>query len=143
MLAAARLVELPERHDDRGSLTFIEGGQHLPFSIRRVYYLHGTTPGARRGGHAHRELQQLFVAVAGTFDIELSDGDDARHFTLARPSVGLYVPQMLWRELDAFSTDAVCLVLASEHYGEADYFRDYDDFRNAMLAPHATVKEAE
>lgn len=131
-LPHARLVDLPKLGDERGHLTFVEGARHAPFDIRRVYYLYDVPGGSARGGHAHRELQQLIIAVSGSFDVVLSDAGGERRFSLSRPDQGLYVPRMVWRDLENFSAGAVCLVLASEPYDEADYYRDHDDFRRAV-----------
>lgn len=131
--ADCRIIELPRINDPRGNLTFIEGGRHVPFEISRVYYLYDVPGGAERAGHAHRELQQLIIAMSGSFDVVLDDGSDRRRYHLNRSYYGLYVPPMLWRELDNFSSGSVCLVLASAPYDEADYFRDYEVFRRAAL----------
>jgi acetyltransferase-like isoleucine patch superfamily enzyme len=129
-----RLIELPRITDPRGNLTFIEGGGHVPFEIRRVYYLYDVPGGAARGGHAHRQLEQLIVAASGSFEVVLNDGHEERRFSLNRSYFGLYVPRMVWRELENFSSGSVCLVLASQHYDEADYYRDYDEFLTAVGA---------
>jgi dTDP-4-dehydrorhamnose 3,5-epimerase-like enzyme len=128
-----RLVELPKVHDPRGNLTFIEGGQHVPFDIERVYYLYDVPGGAARGGHAHKQLEQLVIAASGSLEILVDDGvRQERHF-LNRSYYGLYIPRMVWRELDDFSSGSVCLVLASKHYDEDDYYRDYDEFLRAAM----------
>ena len=131
-LSDCRIIELPRIEDSRGSLSVVESGQHVPFEFRRVYYTYDVPDGVERGGHGHRELQQLFIAMAGAFDVVLDDGRDKRRFTLDNPHTGLYVCSMMWRSLDNFSSDAVCMVLASEHYDEADYFRGYDDYLEAV-----------
>ena len=123
-----RLIELPVIHDPRGNLTFVEGEQHTPFEIRRVYYLYDVPGGASRAGHAHRRLQQVIIAVAGSFDVILDDGRRREVIPLNRSYIGLLVPQYVWREIENFSSGSVCLVLASEHYDEADYIYDYDEF---------------
>ena len=122
------MVDLPKISDPRGNLTFIEGGRHVPFDIRRVYYLYDVPGGAERGGHAHKALHQLIVAMSGSFDVVLDDGSAKKKFTLNRSYVGLYVPLMTWRELENFSSGAVCAVMASHRYDEGDYYRDYDAF---------------
>lgn len=124
-----RLIELPKIGDPRGNLTFIEGGVHVPFAIERVYYLYDVPGGAERGGHAHRALHQLIVAMSGSFDVVLDDGRRRRQVHLNRSYVGLFVCPMIWRELTNFSSGSVCMVLASNRYDEADYYRDYAQFR--------------
>ncbi|MDR5702656.1 MAG: FdtA/QdtA family cupin domain-containing protein [Thermofilaceae archaeon] len=126
-----RLIQLPKVKDARGNLTFIEEGKHVPFEIRRVYYLYDVPGGALRAGHAHKALQQLIVAISGSFDVILDDGYERERFHLCRSYYGLYIPPMVWREIDNFSTGAVCLVLASDFYDETDYYRDYEEFLRA------------
>jgi dTDP-4-dehydrorhamnose 3,5-epimerase-like enzyme len=126
-----RVIELPRFSDHRGSLTVVEPDAQLPFEIRRVYYLYDTPIGAVRGGHGHRRLQQLIIAMAGSLDVELDDGASKRVFHLASPDRGLYVCPMIWRTLRNFAEDTVCLVLASERFDEADYFHNYDEFMSA------------
>ena len=123
-----RLVDLPKISDPRGNLTFIEGSSQVPFDIRRVYYLYDVPGGAERGGHAHKGLHQLIIAMCGSFDVLLDDGRGRRRFHLNRSYYGLYVCPMIWRELDNFSSGSVCLVLASNLYDESDYYRNYDEF---------------
>ncbi len=127
-LRHSRLVYLPRITDPRGNLTFVEGGEHIPFEIRRVYYLYDVPAGAERGGHAHRTLHQIIIPLSGSFDVILDDGRGWRRFRLDRPYRGLYVAPMTWRELSNFSSGSVCLVLASAHFDESDYLRDYRDF---------------
>lgn len=127
-LTDCRILELPKIHASRGNLTFIEGGNHVPFGIQRVYYLYDVPGGSDRGAHAHRNLQQLIVAMLGSFDVVLDDGRDIHRFHLNRSYIGLYVCPMMWRYLDNFSSGAVCMVLASSRYEEDDYIRDYQQF---------------
>src|SRR5260221_7166039 len=119
------LVHLPRIEDPRGNLTFIEAHCHVPFDIRRVYYLYDVPGGADRGGHAHKQLRQLIIAASGSFDVAVDDGRVRRSFRLDRAFLGLYVPAMHWRELVNFSSGSICLVLASAPYDETDYVRDY------------------
>lgn len=132
MLKDCKLLPLPKIHDPRGNLTFVEGGNHVPFEIQRVYYLYDVPGGAERGGHAHKELRQLIIAMSGSFDVVLDDGWERRRYHLNRSYQGLLVAPMMWRELDNFSSGAVCMVLASTKFSEDDYYRDYKDFRRAL-----------
>ena len=127
-IADCKLVDLPRINDPRGNLTFIEGGRHIDFDIQRVYYLYDVPGGSERGGHAHKALRQLIIAMSGSFDVHLDDGLHKRTVHLNRSYVGLYVCPMIWRELDNFSSGSVCMVLASNRYDESDYFRQYDEF---------------
>jgi len=130
-LPGCRLLDLQTIRDARGNLTVVEEENHLPFDLRRVYWLYDVPGGESRAGHAHRRLEQVFVAASGSFDIVLDDGRGRDRVTLNRSYYGLYVPRMVWREIEDFSSGAVCLVLASLPYDEDDYFRDYDAFRAA------------
>ncbi len=121
-------IKLPRLYNPAGSITAINNLQEIPFATKRVYYLYDIPGGESRGGHAHKSLQQLIVAASGSFTISLSDGKDKRVFQLSQPYNGLYVPPGLWRELDHFSSGAICLVLASTTYSEDDYIRDYQTF---------------
>jgi dTDP-4-dehydrorhamnose 3,5-epimerase-like enzyme len=126
-LDACRLVRLPTFVDDRGNLAVIEAMTDIPFEVKRVYYLYQFT-GAKRGGHAHKRLQQLFIALSGSFDVVLDDGRRKKTIRLSDPAEGLYICPMIWREIENFSPGSVCLVLASTHYDERDYFRTYEEF---------------
>lgn len=130
-LGACGMVDLPKISDPRGNLTFIEGGRHVPFDIQRVYYLYDVPGGAERGGHAHKGLHQLIIAMSGSFDVILDDGSQQKRVHLNRSYNGLYVCPMIWRELDNFSSGSVCMVLASNRYDEADYYRNYAEFLQA------------
>ena len=134
-IADCKLVDLPRINDPRGNLTFIEGGgRHIDFDIQRVYYLYDVPGGSERGGHAHKALRQLIIAMSGSFDVHLDDGTDKKIVHLNRSYVGLYVCPMIWRELDNFSSGSVCMVLASNYYDESDYFRNYDEFLRSAKA---------
>lgn len=123
-----KVIELPRIQDYRGNLTFIESGRHMPFDIKRVYYLYDVPGGATRAAHGHKALHQLMIAMSGSFDVTLDDGFEKKLFHLNRSYYGLYIPPMMWRDLDNFSSGAVCMVLASDYYDESDYFRNYADF---------------
>jgi WxcM-like, C-terminal len=129
-LSDCHLIDLPKISDPRGNLTFIEGNNHIPFDIKRAYYLYDVPGGAERGGHGHKKLQQLIIGISGSFDVILDDGYDKKRFHLSRSYYGLYVCPMIWRELDNFSSGSVCMVLASTPYEESDYYRDYQKFLN-------------
>jgi hypothetical protein len=127
-----KIVDLPKIQDPRGNLTFIEGSNHIPFDIQRVYYLYDVPGGSERGGHAHKDLHQLIIAMSGSFDVVLDDGSNKKRVHLCRSYYGLYVCPMIWRELDNFSSGSVCMVLASNKYDESDYFRNYAEFMQAL-----------
>ena len=128
----AQIVDLPKVSDPRGNLTFLEGSHHVPFEIRRVYYLYDVPGGELRGSHAHKECEEFIIAVSGSFDIVLDNGCMTNRYSMRRSYYGLYVPRMVWRTLDNFSSGSVCLVLSSHPYEEADYIRDYDRFLLAI-----------
>jgi dTDP-4-dehydrorhamnose 3,5-epimerase-like enzyme len=127
-----RLIELPQRLDRRGNLTFVEQGPYLPFDIRRTYWIYEVPGGASRGGHAYRRLEEMFIALSGSFDVVYDDGEDERSVSLNRSYLGLYVPPLVWRRLDNFSTNAVCLILASRPYEAEDYLYDRGEFLSAV-----------
>ena|ERR1700693_1614599 len=131
-LAECRIIDLPKIADPRGNLTFIETGRHVPYEIKRVYYLYDVPGGAERGGHAHRGLHEFIIAMSGSFDVILDDGKQKKRFHLNRSYFGLYVRPMIWRELDNFSSGSICMVLASNFYDESDYYRIYDEFIQAI-----------
>lgn len=125
-----KVFELPKISDPRGNLSFVESGRLIPFEFRRVYYLYDVPGGAERGGHAHKALHQLIIAISGSFDIHLDDGCAGKTFHMNRGNLGLYICPMIWREINNFSDGAVCMVLASDFYDESDYYRDYSLFKD-------------
>jgi dTDP-4-dehydrorhamnose 3,5-epimerase-like enzyme len=129
-----RIFQVPKILDPRGNLSVIESGQTIPFEIKRVFYLYDVPGGETRAGHANIKLQQFILAASGSFDVVVDDGIDRKTFSLNRSYYGLYVPGMIWRELTNFSSGAVCIVLASEHYNAADYHREYADFKTAAVS---------
>lgn len=126
------LVQLPVVPDHRGNLTFIEGQRHVPFDVKRVYYLYDVPSGSERAGHAHHELRQLIIAASGSFSVHLDDGENKETVFLNRSHIGLLMGPLVWRIIDNFSSGAVCLVLASMVYDEADYIRSYSDFQKVV-----------
>lgn len=124
-----RLIEIPKICDSRGNLSVIEGDT-IPFVSKRVYYLYDVPSGGERGGHAHKEQLELLIAVSGSFDVVLNDGNFEKIITLNKPNIGLLIPIGIWRELENFSSGSVCLVLASDEFDEEDYIRDYDIFKS-------------
>ena len=133
MLQDCQLIDLRKITDPRGNLTPVESFVDVPFQIQRVYYLYDVPGGSHRGGHAHKELQQLIIAISGSFDVLLDDGMNKQKFTLNRPYFGLKICPMTWREIDNFSSASVCMVIASLKFDESDYFRDYGAFRDAAV----------
>jgi hypothetical protein len=126
MIDNCKIIDLPKIHDDRGNLSFIEAGRHVPFVIQRTYWIYDVPGGEVRGGHAYRELQEFFVALSGSFDVVLDDGKARKTVSLNRSYFGLYVPNMIWRHLENFATNSVCLIMASLPYSKEDYIRDYE-----------------
>jgi hypothetical protein len=127
-----RIIQFPKIEDHRGNLSFIEGGKHIPFEIKRVYYLYDIPGGAERGGHAHRQIKEIIIAINGSFDVVLDDGVNRNRYHMNRSFYGLYLPEMMWRTLDNFSSGSVCMVLASHAYDESDYIRDYKQFQEKV-----------
>ncbi|NRB83693.1 MAG: WxcM-like domain-containing protein [Winogradskyella sp.] len=123
------LIEIPKVHDERGSLAVIEKDV-IPFNIKRVYYLYDVPSDSYRGGHAHLEQQSVIIALSGSFEVIVDDGESQKRVMLNKPTQGLFVPTNIWREIDNFSSGAVCLVLASTEYNENEYIRAYEDFKN-------------
>lgn len=122
------MIEMDKHHHKKGNITVVENDITIPFDVQRVYYLYDVPGGEERGGHAHKELKQLIVAASGSFDVVLNDGNVKRTFSLNRPYQGLLVVPGIWRELNNFSSGAVCLVLASLKYDENDYIREFEEF---------------
>lgn len=131
-LSECRILELAKIKHKEGNLTFIEGNRHIPFEIKRVFYIYDVPRGEVRGAHAHRTLQQFIIAANGSFDVILDDGFEKRRFVLNRPNFGLYIPPLIWQDLKEFSPNSVCLVLASDLYKEDDYIRDYETFKAVL-----------
>src|SRR6266404_8810497 len=127
-----KTIELKRITDPRGNLTFIEGGRHVPFAIKRVFYLYDVPGGADRAGHALKNCHQFLIAMSGSFDVVVYDGKDTQRFHLNRSYYGLHLPPMIWREMDNFSSGSVCLALASECYDPADYIRDYQEYLRSL-----------
>ena len=125
-----KLVELPRFLDSRGNLSFVEQNNHIPFEIKRTYWIYDVPGGGARGGHAFKENQEFIVALSGAFDVVVDDGEHKIAFTLNRSYYGLFVPSGLWREINNFSTNSVALEFGSRHYDEEDYIRDYNTFLN-------------
>lgn len=133
-LKSCRIIELPKIPDARGNLTFIEAERHVPFEFKRIFYLYDVPGGESRAGHALKTCQQFLVAISGSFDVVTDNGIEKNRYHLDRSYYGLYIPSLIWREIDNFSSGSVCLVLASEFYSETDYYRDYDEFQHAAGA---------
>ena len=126
------LISLPKFLDSRGNLSFIEEEAHIPFKIRRVYWIYDVPGGEHRGGHAFRETQEIIIALSGSFDVVLHHGSEDLHFSLNRSDYGLFVPPMIWREMENFSTNSLALIISSTDYNESDYIRDFNHFRNMV-----------
>jgi len=129
-----QVVNLPKITDTRGNLTYVESGCHVPFDIKRVFYLYDVPGGADRGGHALKECHQFLIAMSGSFDVIVDNGTEKNRIHLNRSYYGLHIPPMIWREMDNFSSGSVCLALASTTYNAGDYYREYVDFLKALVA---------
>jgi len=123
-----RIINFKKISDPRGNLTVIESKKDIPIEIKRVYYIYEVPGGKSRGGHAHKNLEQIMISISGSFNVVVDDGQQRKRYYLDHPYYGLYIPRMIWREMDNFSPGAVCLVLASDYYSESDYIRDYGEF---------------
>jgi hypothetical protein len=131
-LKDCKLIDLPKIEDRRDNLTFIENSRHIPFDIKRVYYLYDVPGGALRTGHANKTLHQFLFAMSGSFDVTVDNGHNQTKFHLNRSYYGLYIPPMVWREIDNFSSGSVCLAMASDFFDEADYYRKYPEFKKVI-----------
>lgn len=127
-----KIINLPKIEDPRGNLTFVEENNHIPFKIKRVYWIYDVPGGEVRGGHAYKKNKEFIIALSGSFDVIIKDGKSRKKFSLNRSYYGLYVPEMLWRSMENFSTNALCLILASEKYNEKDYLRNWDEFKKLI-----------
>jgi dTDP-4-dehydrorhamnose 3,5-epimerase-like enzyme len=132
ILGKCKIVNFPKITDVRGNMSFIEENKQIPFEIKRVYYLYDVPSGATRGGHAHKALEQIVIALSGSFDVVLDDGFGKKKFFLNRPHYGLYIPPGIWRKLENFSSNSVALSLVSQVYAESDYVRDYEAFKRMV-----------
>lgn len=132
MIDKVRIIDLPKIEDPRGNLTFIEENKHIPFDIKRVYWIYDVPGGEIRGSHAYRTLQEFIIALSGSFDVVLDDGNKEQKFSLNRSYYGLYIPKMFWRRVENFSTNALCLVLASDIYKSEDYIREREEFEELV-----------
>lgn len=135
VLDACRTIELPRISSASGDITPVAGGQEIPFEIERLFFMYDIVAGAERGGHAHRELEQVYVAAMGSFRAMLDDGRERRSVELRQPNVGLYIPTMVWTDLVDFASGTICVVLASRRYDESEYIRSYDEYLEAVGAP--------
>ncbi len=125
-------INLPKILDERGNLSFIEYPNHIPFDIKRVYWIYDVPGGEKRGGHAYKNLYELIIAISGSFDVIIDTGLEIKKITLNRSYKGVYIPKMVWRSLDNFSTNSLCLILASNAFDQEDYIRDYNDFKSLI-----------
>jgi hypothetical protein len=132
-MSKEQIIQLPKIEDVRGNLSFIEENWHIPFAIKRSFWIYDVPGGEQRGGHAYRETEEFIVALSGSFDVVLDTGEEKKTYHLNRSYYGLYVPKMMWREMNNFSTNSLALVLSSTKYDESDYIRDYDQFKNLVL----------
>lgn len=129
-MSSVKIIQLPKFLDARGNLSFIEQENHIPFKIERTYWIYDVPGGEKRGGHAYRNNEELIVALSGSFDVIVDDGNEKKIFSLNRSYYGLYVPKGTWREMQNFSTNSLALILSSTRYDENDYIRDYDEFKS-------------
>lgn len=130
MVIEAKIIELPKILDTRGNLSFAQNHTHIPFEIKRTYWIYDVPGGENRGGHAYRDTEEFVIALSGSFDVIVNDGKEKKTFHMNRSYYGLYIPKGMWREMDNFSTNSLALEFASTKYNIADYIRDYDEFLN-------------
>jgi hypothetical protein len=123
------ILQLPKILDERGNLSFFQNSQHIPFEIKRTYWIYDVPGGEQRGGHAYRSLQEFVVALSGSFEVVLHDGKEEKRFLLNRSYYGLYIPKMFWRHMENFSTNSLALIVADQNYDEKEYIRDFDTYR--------------
>ena len=128
-LSDCKIINLPKFLDRRGNLSFLEGENHIPFEIKRTFWVYDVPGGEERGSHAYKETKEFIIALSGSFDVVLNDGENEKCYSLNRSSYGLYVPNMMWRQMENFSTNSLALVLSSTHFSEQDYIRDFDQFK--------------
>lgn len=128
-----QIIQLPKICDPRGNLTFVQDGDQVPFDIARAYWIYDVPAGEERGGHSHHEMHQLLIATSGSFCVNITDGFTEQSFMLNRPFEGLYIPPGIWRTIDNFASGSVCLSIVSMKYDEADYIREYEDFKSLSI----------
>lgn len=139
MIEKCRMIEFPQKGDDRGHLVIVEGNQDIPFDIKRVFYIYGSDKDVIRGKHANYNTEFVLINVAGTSKVKVDDGTKQKIFSLDRPHTGIFLPRMVWKDMYDFSEDSVLLVLASEHYDETEYIRSYPEYLEIMKQKNATV----
>lgn len=132
-MSEPQLIDLPKKIDKRGNLSFVENDSHIPFHIRRTHWIYDVPGGAVRGGHAYKQNEEFIVALSGSFDVSVDNGVEKKHYHLNRSYYGLYIPNMVWREMSNFSTNSLAMVLSSRFYDESDYLRNYDDYKITFL----------
>ena len=133
MKNSSGIIDLNKILDRRGNLTFLESKRHIPFDIKRVYWIYDVPGGQKRGGHAYKTLNEFIIALSGSFDVVLNDGIEKKKFSLNRSYYGLYVPNMVWRHLENFSTNSLCLILSSDLYNPKDYIRNFKEFKKQKM----------
>ena len=132
MIEECKLIEIPQKGDERGHLVIVEGDQDIPFDIKRVFYIYGSDKDVVRGKHANYRTEFVLINVAGTSKVRVTDGKNEKTFNLDRPQIGIYLPKLVWKDMYDFSEDSVLLCLASEHYNSEEYIRDYDEYLQVM-----------